>query len=356
MKRNAIFDVFARDWGIHFPGAVDMLPPAYKSNHDLAMDAQPTLITVPNNGIPSFLTTLIDPNLLRILTAKNEAVEILGEVRKGEWIDNTAIFPVVEHTGEVATYGDFAENGRAGANTDFPQRQAYLYQAIIEYGEKELEQAGRARIGWSAELKQSAIVTLNKFQNLTYHYGLAGLQNYGLLNDPALPTPIAPGIKANGGVKWVIGNVINASANEVYADIQALFTLLVVQTSGNIDKKSKLVLALSPKSAVALTATNSYNVNVEDLLKKNFPNLRVQTSIQYGAVTSQNPQGNAAGEVVQLIAEEVEGQDTGYCAFNEKLRAGAIIRGLSSFKQKMVQGTWGAIIRQPFAFAQMLGC
>ncbi len=63
----------------------------------------------------------------------------------------------------------------------------------------------------------------------------------------------------------------------------------------------------------------------------------------------------AAGNLIQLIATKVEGQDTGYCTFNEKLRTHAIVRDLSSFKQKHTSGTWGCIVRQPFAIAQMIG-
>jgi hypothetical protein len=116
-----------------------------------------------------------------------------------------------------------------------------------------------------------------------------------------------------------------------------------------------MVLAMSPTSAAALTATNTFNVNVYDLLKKNFPNLRVETAVQYGALTAANPQGVAAGNFMQLIAESIEGQDTGYCAFNEKMRAHTIIRDLSAFKQKVTGGSWGAIIRLPVAFASMVG-
>jgi hypothetical protein len=355
MNRNQELAHFERNWGITFPGAVEYLKPEWKKNFDLAMDAQPTLVTTPNSGIPAFLTTFVDPDILRILTAPNAGALILGEEKRGDWVDNVAMFPVVEHTGEVSSYGDFNANGHTGANSNFPQREAYLYQTVIEYGELEMERAGRARLGWSSELKQAAVSILNKFQNLTYFYGVAGLQNYGLLNDPSLSAPIAPSVKAAGGVKWWNGTSLNATANEIYADIQSLYVQAVNQAAGNIDQKTKFVLALSPKSAAALTATNQYNVNVEDLLKKNFPNMRIETAVQYGALTAQNPQGSAAGEVVQLIAEEVEGQKTGYCAFNEKLRAGTIVKDLSSFKQKMMQGSWGAIIRQPFGIAQMLG-
>ncbi len=352
---KVLLDMHEQRFGITFPGAVMLLEPAWKKDINLAMDAQPKLFSVENSGIPAFLATFIDPEILRILTAKNQAAKIFPEERKGSFVDVAMVFPVVEHTGEVSSYGDYSTQGRAGANTNFPVREAYLYQTIVEWGQLELERAGLAKIGWASELKQAAINILNKFQNLTYFYGVGGLQNYGMLNDPSLLAPIAPATKSAGGIAWYNGVVINATANEIFADIQALAALLIVQSSGNIDAESKLVLALSPKAASALLTTNSFNVNVHDLLKKNFPNLRIETAIQYGALSSQNPQGSAGGEIVQLIAEEVEGQKTGLVAFNEKLRGGPVIVGLSSFSQKMTQGSWGAVIRQPFGIAQMIG-
>jgi len=346
MNRHADFALLEREWGIVLPEAVDYLKSEYKRDFDMAMDAQPTLVTTSNAGIPSFLTSMIDPNIIKVLVAPNKGAQILGEVKKGSWLDQTALFPVVERTGEVSSYGDFSENGHTGVNTNWPQRQAYLYQTITEYGELELERAGLARINWASEQDEAAVIVLNKFQDLTYHFGVSGLQNYGLLNDPNLSAPLSPATKAAGGVKWVLNGVINATANEVYADIQSMFIELVNQANGLVEADAKMVLALSPASSVALTATNTFNVNVYDLLKKNFPNIRFETSPRYATT---------AGNVVQLIAENVEGQDTGYCAFNEKLRAHPVIRGLSSFKQKKTQGSWGAIIRQPFAIAQMLG-
>src|SRR5574337_799566 len=148
MQRNQDLAVFEREWGITFPGSVDFIKPEWKSDFGLAMDAQPSLITTANSGIPSFLTTFVDPDILQILTAKNAAAEILGEVRKGSFVDAVAMFPVVEQTGEVSSYGDFSADGRSSANTNFPQREAYLYQTVIEYGELEMERAGLAKISW----------------------------------------------------------------------------------------------------------------------------------------------------------------------------------------------------------------
>jgi len=356
---------FLAERGVYLPDVIGYIPEGFRHNYQLAMDsadavrmamdAQPTLTTAPNSGVPFQLTNFIDPQVFKILFSPNKAAQILGENKKGSWLDDTAMFPVVEHTGEVSSYGDFSENGHAGANTNWPQRQAYLFQTIKEYGERELERAGLARINWISELDVAAATVMNKFQNLTYFFGVKGLQNYGLLNDPNLGPSLTPVPKAAGGVQWIKNGAINATANEIYADIQAMFYQLVVQTAGLVDQNTSVVLAMSPGSEVALTATNTFNVNVTDMLKKNFPNIRIETAVQYGQKSPANPQGVAAGNLVQLIAETIEGQGTGYCAFNEKMRSHPIIKALSSFKQKLTGGTWGAIIRMPVAFTSMVG-
>ena len=351
--------------GATLPGIRGYLPPEFKRDFGLAMDslvsigalgadALPILETSPNSGIPALLTTLIDPTVFEVLFAPNRAAEIFGEVRKGTWLDQTALFPTVEHVGEVTSYGDYAELGHTGVNMNWPQRQAYLYQTIKEYGELELERAGLGKINYVSELDKSAATNLNKFQNYTYFFGVNNLQNYGLLNDPNLSASYSPASKAYGGTKWVVGGVIEATANEVYADIQTLFYELVTQTGGLVEADTKLCLAMSPGSEVALTATNTFNVNVHDLLKKNFPNIKIETAVQYGVVSTQNQQGLSAN-MMQLFAEELEGQDTGYCAFNEKMRSHPIVRAMSSFKQKLTAGSWGAIIRMPVAIVSMLG-
>jgi hypothetical protein len=341
--------------GAMLPNVVSYIPDEFKLDFNLAMDAQPTLASTPNAGIPAFLTTMIDPSIYKILFAPNKGAQILGENRKGTWLDETAMFPTVEHTGEVSSYGDFNENGRAGANQSWPQRQSYLWQTMKEYGERELERAGLGRINWVTEVDQAAATVMAKYSNLTYFFGVAGLQNYGLLNDPELSASISPSTKAAGGTKWIVNGAINATANEVYADIEAIFIQLITQTTGLVDRETRLVLAMSPAASVALTATNTFGLNVYKLLAENFPNIRFETAVQYGAVSATNPQGVAAGNLVQMIAEEVDGQQTGYCAFNEKMRAHKIIPSASSYKQKVTGGSWGAVIRQPFAIASMVG-
>lgn len=317
--------------------------PTLRMAHDgFACDAQPSLVTVSNSGIPAFLSTYIDPKMIDILVSPMKAAEVVGgEVKKGDWTTETAMFPVIESTGETSSYGDYSENGVAGVNSNFPQRQSYHYQVMTQWGERELEKAGLARIDWANRLNIASVLTLNKFQNKTYFFGVDGLQNYGLLNDPSLSAAIVPTTKTAGGTSWAV-----ATATEINADIQKLYKQLQTQAGGLIELTTKMTLAMSPVSEVYLTNTTIYNVNVSDILKKNFPNLKIVTAPEYTT---------DSGELIQLIVDEYEGQRTADTAFTEKLRAHPIVVGSSNWKQKKSQGTFGTIVYRPAFIAQMLG-
>ncbi|MNL66869.1 hypothetical protein D3C87_1913980 [compost metagenome] len=111
-------------------------------------------------------------------------------------------------------------------------------------------------------------------------------------------------------------------------------------------RRDKMKLCMSPEIEVNLTKTNQYNVNVTDLLAKNFPGMTIETAVQYNT---------GSGQLVQLIVDSIEGQEVATAAFTEKMRAHPIIQATSSFKQKKSQGTWGAIIKMPLGIAGMLG-
>ncbi|MHB8916337.1 MAG: hypothetical protein ACYC4K_11055, partial [Thiobacillus sp.] len=92
--------------GVFLPQVRGLLEPAELGmDHSVAMDAQPTLVTTANGGIPSFLTNYLDPKVLHVLFAPNKAATILSEEIKGDWTTQTAMFPLVEAVGEVSSYG-----------------------------------------------------------------------------------------------------------------------------------------------------------------------------------------------------------------------------------------------------------
>lgn len=322
----------------------------------MAMDAQAPLTTTPNNGVPGFMTFAVYPEILKILFSPLEFATIAGDERKvGDWVTTTELFPIVEYSGEVSSYDDYGNNGMANMNATWPERQSYHFQGIMEVGEREEAMLAKGMINLVAEKREALVWSHAQFQNGSYAFGINGLQNYGILNDPSLPAAIQPGPKAFNAQAhgpWITGGVVTATQNEIFTDVQSLYSQLVAQAAGNVQLKfntsTPMCLAMPPSSQVALTQPNApYNsTSAWELIKGTFPNMEMETAVQYAT---------AAGNLVQLIAKKVQNQQTTFVAFTEKMRAHMIVREMSAWRQKYSGGTWGAINRQPFAFASMLG-
>ena len=332
--RHADFAMLEQRYGVVIPMAQDYLNKDTSYDMSLAMDSQPGIITVSNAGIPAYLANFVDPEFIRVMVTPNKAAQILGEVKKGDWTTLTAQFPMVESTGEVSSYGDYSNNGSVNSNENWIPRQSYHFQTITQWGERELEMAGLGRIDKAANLNIASALVMDKFMNKSYFFGISGLQNYGLLNDPSLSTPVT-------GTVW---SALDGAG--VYTEILKIYAQLITQTRGVVDRETVMKLCMSPEIEVNLTKTNQYNVNVSDQLKKNFPNMTVETAVEYNTT---------GGQLVQLIVESIDGQKVAQAAFTEKMRAHPVKVELSSFQQKKSGGTWGTIIKMPIAIAQYLG-
>jgi hypothetical protein len=346
---------FAKYYGIGVDSGEAFLQPAVDIRRpgiamddalQMAMDApvnllQAGLVTMGNAGIPAYLANYLDPEVVRVFTAPLKAVEIFGEQKKGDWTTDTAQFPLIESTGEVSSYGDDDDNGLAQANVNWEPRQSYHYQIFTRWGDKEMAKVGLAKIDWAAEQNVSSALIMNIFQNKTYFLGVAGLSNYGLLNDPSLPASISP---LNGA--WTSAT----TGVQIFEDIQNMFVTLQLQLDGNIEMEDELKLCLPPsKQPFLLTPMlNTFGTaTVKQFLKEAFPKLQILTAVQYTLSTGVN--------TAQLIAPSVQGQKTGFCAFTEKSRSHAIVRKTSSTHQKKSGGTWGAIIKVPAAIVTLSG-
>ena len=320
------------------PSVQNVSSPVNDFARQYAMDAAsltPTLVGTPNAGIPTFLTTYVDPKVIEVLVAPMKAAEIVGESKKGDWTTLTAAFIQAEPTTKVATYGDYSADGDSDANINYPQRQAYFFQTWTRWGERELEMAGAGRVDLAAQLNYSSALGLAKFLNASYLFGVAGLQNYGLTNDPRLIAPVA------STVNWA-----TATPDAIYNSIVAMFKQLQVQSNGIIEQTDELKLSMAPSASGDLNNVNTYGLAAAKLIKDAFPKMEIVTVPEYDS---------ASGRLVQLWAPRIEGQDSATCAFTEKMRAHAIERYSSHFRQKKSAGTWGAVVFRPLACAQLLG-
>lgn len=316
---------------------------ALAANAHIAQDAATISTTTLNAGVLLASVSIIDPEVIRTLFTPMRAAEIMGgEAQKGSWIDQVAYFPMVEPTGLVASYGDYNNNGNVDANESWNWRQPYTWQSFKRWGEQQLERWGAAGLNYAAELDNAMALTFGKFKNKTYFYGVSGLVNYGLLNDPSLPNTISPNVKTitTDGSRWTY-----ATALEIFNDVKKLYTQLVTQMGGNVEMTDAMTLVLSTTRQPALLTTNDFGLNVEDMLKKAFPNLKIKAAPEYTT---------GSGELLMLMKDDVDGKRTAYPAYTELMRAHALVTHSSSWSQKNSAGTWGTILRFPIAVARML--
>jgi hypothetical protein len=306
------------------------------SSGAFSYDAQPELVTNSNAGIPAYLTNYFDPEVVRVLLTPMKAAQIAGgEVQKGDWLTESATFISLEQVGETSAYSDWSNNGMAKVNVNFPTRQSFIFQSIANWGEREAEKYGLARVSYANEVQGAVNLALAKFQNKSYFFGISGIKCYGLLNDPSLP----PSLSASAAWSTLTGD-------QVYEQVRLIYERLVFQSRGLVDASTQMTLALPPSVETSLHKTNQYNVNVYDQIKHNFPNISIQSAVEYET---------SSGNLVQLIAHGLEGKRTVECAYNLKMRAHAVIPSLSSWAQKRSAGTFGTVFYRPFLVASMLG-
>lgn len=301
--------------------------------------------TQPNAGMQWFIYNYIYPKAVNVLLSPTVVGSILGEEKQGTWVDESIQFNVIEQTGMTSSYGDWSDQGMSSANVNVVPRQAYYFQTIIEYGERQAAKYSKAKINFVEAIINSAANSLNRMQNYTYAYGVQGLVNYGILNDPNLPasiTPLNAGTTDEPIILWK-----DKQALDIFNDIKALLEDLVTRADGLVSRDSRLKLVMSPASYQLLTTSNMYGINVPDLIKKNYPNLTIDVVPEYG--------NKKTGNVVQAIALDVETEKTGFSAFSEKMHTHAAVVELSGWKQKRCASSYGTIILQPVLISTMVG-
>lgn len=333
---RAVLAQLAQDHGIIFQHPVRDF-----SDLQMALDAQPTAITTANSGILNILASYVDPKTIDVLFAPKRATEIFSEEKIADWVTPVAYFPLVEKMGQTTSYDDYADNGSATANINWENRQQFYFMTMLELGEREIEMAGKGRFDIVSATQQAAVEAIDRFQNKSYFYGISGLKNYGILNDPDLYAAIAPNT-VNSQTTWA-----NKDSVAIINDVTKLISQLILQNNGLITIDSPFTLVMSPYiEGVMASAINQFGVNVLDELKKRYKNIKYIAAPEYAT---------GSGQLVQAIADSIDGQQTGMCAFSEKLRSHPVdVRG-THYSQKKSAGTWGAIIKQPSAIAQMIG-
>lgn len=320
-------------------------PDFTKTSHLLAQDA--ALSTAPNVGAPAVLYSYLDPRIVEVLFSVKAAGKFFAPTLIGQFTDEYANFMVEEIAGQVSPYSDYADGTASDANYNFPVRQNFRFQTSIKYGDLETAKMSEAKVQLVARKQYAAAEIISRAENRFQLFGVAGLQSYGMLNDPNLPTTIAP-ISVNEKSTWADKTAANPSevANIVFNDVNKLWAELTTNNGGHLDVNSPIVLGISNKMISYLTTPNSFGKTAKVMLQENYPNITIE----------QLPElSTSSGEMLYMVVPEVMGDATGFGAFSSKAVFGRVIPETSSFKQKVSAGTWGCVIRHPSLVATMTG-
>ena len=307
--------------------------------------ADAALQTTPNTQVPVEFLIYLDPQVIEILTAPRNAREIFGEQRYGTRATPSAKFGAKEFTGSSQPYTDFGQSRTSGVNYYWLDRDNYLFQTVIEYGDLEQEVTGEAKLNLAADKQQAAAEVLDLDSNRFAFFGVRGKRTYGILNEPNLLPAISPLLTGAGNSPlWSTKTTV-----AIYNDVLELFKELQSNSKGRITATSKLTLVVSPEVNVYLARATDFNVSVLDMLNKYFSNLTI--------VVAPEMHDDVAGETVMMVADNFAGSasNANVLGFSEKFYGGRIVPDLSSFSQKFMAGTYGFILRQAFSIATMKG-
>ena len=297
----------------------------------------------PNAMVPAYMTAYADPRVIEVLTAERAYRKIAPEVKNGDFTTSFTQFRSIEFTGETTPYGDYDGNGVAGINTAFPIREQYRFQTTIKIGDLEAKLNAEAKIDMFAEKQKSAAIIIDQDFNKYALYGVSGKAIYGLLNDPSLNNAVTP-ITVGGVTAWYT----TKTATNQMADLNKLMASLYGQAGGHIDNNTRTKLLVSPQVQALMNKVNDYGVTMAKMVADTYPNMTIVTVPELYNST-------LGTSTIMVIAEEVLGQPAVEFGYTDKYYAHEIVRDLSSWKQKISAGTYGAIVQLPFAIATMTG-
>lgn len=345
----------AQEKGLYAPYAQGFMPYTVDANGQIRTDfarackqmAYDSASTVANVGAPAVLFTYLDPRIIEVLFSVKAAGKFFAPTLVGKFEDEYAQFMTEEISGQVSPYSDYSDGVASDANYNFPSRQNFRYQTTIKYGDLETSKMAEAKVQLVARKQYAAAEIISRAENRFQLFGVAGYQSYGMLNDPNLPTTIAP-ISVNSKSTWADKTAAapDEVANIVFNDVNKLWSELASNNGGHLDVNSPIVLGVSNKMVSYLTTPNAFGKTAKVMLQENYPNL----------VIEQLPElSTAAGEMLYMVVPSLMGDETGFGAFSAKAVFNRLIPETSHYRQKVSAGTWGCVIRRPNLVATMTG-
>lgn len=319
-------------------------------NAIMAMDdAQYSL---PSNGVLPYFTTIFNKDPIEQLLKTTASREMSEDWQQGEFGTTDIKMPTVSYGGNSEVYADQAGTGESSINMNWVPRQAVTLQRTLQYGDLTQAQMAMAKINYVGQMRKGLTSLTSLDINSINLYGFAGMDIYGLSNDPSLnPAVVFPASAANPASSlWIYKDF-----NEIVADIRSLFNEIISIAGGQANYTQECILALPPSAFTALSTQNTLSsVMVSQYCKEAFPGMKIIQCAQYQGTGS--PAGSTTPSICQLIFKELAGQRVAYNIFSSLYNSHGVVRLLSSYAEKISYTVSGGFLALPVGVAIGSGC
>lgn len=305
-------------------------------------DGGPAGITPSNVFMPAGILTKISADLVKVVTRKRTADEIIGNRKKlGMWEQNDVLVRNLEQLGETKPYTDKDNAPVVSLNPQFIYAGHYRFSVKAQPGDLESAQMALANISNEAEQYAAALETLAIEFNNTAFFGSnkadGAYKVYGILNNPSLDA-----------YKTASSTTANTTFETFFKDVRDLIQDVISKARGHASSDSNITIGIANSRALNFSLVNQYGQTVEEVLKKTFHNLKIVNS----------PELDKAYNEQDVMICRFENPDvanvaeTAVLGFSEIALASPVVRYETYTSQKFSAGSFGTIVYKPYMIAR----
>lgn len=307
----------------------DSLPPMVSTNMGLPL------------GILAQLSTEIIENVLQDRTAE----KVIGPKFKAlDFADEEYYNPFIETLGQTSIYGDYMDNLVSDINLSFNRTGHYLFSAMFRVGEREREKLSRARIN-ADQYKMLAVseALAIEFNRTAFNGYMANAGNQFLVNGIINSPNLLPAISA--------GTTLTAMNDEQILSFFASAVGRLNEQSGNNITPNSLIRVGIPSNIFTMLSgrINQYGISIIDQIKRGYPNLILESSVELINVVNNQ-------SMMIFVGESNAGgvKDTMRLGYSEIMRLSNVVINHNSVSQVVTSGTTGVIVNKPIFVARYL--
>lgn len=306
------------------------------------MDGGISGMTPSNIVMPAGIATKITADLVRIITRKRTADEIIGSRKKlGNFEQENLLVRNLEQLGETKPYTDKDNTPVVSLNLGFISAGHYRFSTKAQPGVLESAQMALANISNEAEQYAAALETLAIEFNNTAFYGSTKVTGsypvYGILDNPSL----AP-------YKTATSTTADTTFKTFFADVRALIGDVITKAKGWATPDSTIVIGIANSRAMNFSLVNEFGQTVEEVLKKTFKNLKIVNSPELDKAYN--------GQDVMICrfenTEAANVAETAVLGFSELAMASRIVQYETFSSQKFSSGSFGTLVYKPYMISR----